>query len=1023
MKKTFLLFILALGMSYLGWGQVSLTTLGSAYTQDFNTLAITGTTNTWTDNSTIAGWYSDRVIYIGDNGSNTTGGLHSYGTTSTTERALGSLSSGSASPLFAVRLINNTGGDVTSFAISYKGEQWRQTINAYILVFEYQVGATSISSGTWTAFTALNFTALKTGTAGPLDGNASGNYATISSTIGTTVSNGQEIWLRWSRTGSSSPGLGVDDFSVTPLAPVITNYYSASSGSGNLELTTSWGTNTNGTGSNPSNFTTDYQVFNIRNNATQTIGGNWTVSGTGSKVVLGDGTNAVNFTIPSSYSLTGTIDLSASSTLTIQNSTIPTFGTCNASSITVYDGTVGQIITPTTYSNLTLSSPGTKTFAGNTTTVSGNLIINNTTLDAPSIAPFATLNLGGNLTYLGTVTPPVDGNSITLTTTGTGTQTITGNGNIARWFRLQTTNSGNNVVLSETGGSTNLNVGNASSGGISLVNGSLLTLNGNTLTFIVDGDGVGNGTITGGNGTITCNTSSNIMINKNGASAFGTLRLTSGSETLNNLTLNMIGAGNTVILGSPVIVNGNLTITNGNLNVPAGGELTVNGTTTISGALVLQSPTSTGRTGSFLPIGAVTGSVTVERYIPQYTSDADGWYFLSSPVSGQSIDPNFDPAGSTYDFYRWKEIETTTPWINYKGGSFLTFTAGEGYLVAYAVSSTKTFTGSINPSNITLTNQSFTGASSWSGWHLLGNPFTCSVEWNDGNWGLSNVEAVAQIMNTGGTYHPLGVTDPIPAMNGFMVHATTGTNSLTIPLDARAHNSDNWYKSVANVQDKLLLTAASTDNTTYVESIVQFNPEATPAFDMAYDGHFLSGIAAAPQLYSIVGDEQLCVNTLPQIDNTRTVPLGFVKGNSVNYTMNVTGLESFNPGVSVSLEDTKVSKTQDLRQSPVYSFSAAAGDNTNRFLLHFGGLFGVNELNKDNAIQIYSFNNTIYIANNSGQQVKGQVFVYNLMGQQLMQHELGDNKLTTLNLSGSTGYYLVKVITGENSYSGKVFLR
>jgi hypothetical protein len=40
-----------------------------------------------------------------------------------------------------------------------------------------------------------------------------------------------------------------------------------------------------------------------------------------------------------------------------------------------------------------------------------------------------------------------------------------------------------------------------------------------------------------------------------------------------------------------------------------------------------------------------------------------------------------------------------------------------------------------------------------------------------------------------------------------------------------------------------------------------------------------------------------------------------------------------------------------------------------------------------------------------------------------MQHELGDNKLTTLNLSGSTGYYLVKVITGENSYSGKVFLR
>jgi hypothetical protein len=63
------------------------------------------------------------------------------------------------------------------------------------------------------------------------------------------------------------------------------------------------------------------------------------------------------------------------------------------------------------------------------------------------------------------------------------------------------------------------------------------------------------------------------------------------------------------------------------------------------------------------------------------------------------------------------------------------------------------------------------------------------------------------------------------------------------------------------------------------------------------------------------------------------------------------------------------------------------------------------------------------VANNGGQQVKGHVFIYNLMGQQLMQQELSDNKLTKLNFSGSTGYYLVKVITNENSYSGKVFLR
>ena len=252
----------------------------------------------------------------------------------------------------------------------------------------------------------------------------------------------------------ASTGAVLQNVAVTGTG--VANFYSASTG--NLELVTSWGTNTDGTGTNPADFITNFQVFNIQNTPSPALGGNWTVSGTSSKVILGNGTNPVNFTIPSSFSLTGTIDLSANSTLTIQNTTLPTFGTISSASIVDYDGASGiQNIFPTTYGNLTLSSAGTKTFTGSSiTTISGNLLLNNTILDGPSASPFATLSLGGNLTYQGTVTPPIDGNSITLITTGTGTQTISGNGNTARWFRLQTTNAGNNIILSETGGLTNL---------------------------------------------------------------------------------------------------------------------------------------------------------------------------------------------------------------------------------------------------------------------------------------------------------------------------------------------------------------------------------------------------------------------------------------------------------------------------------------------------------------------------------------------------------------------------------------
>lgn len=555
--------------------------------------------------------------------------------------------------------------------------------------------------------------------------------------------------------------------------------------------------------------------------------------------------------------------------------------------------------------------------------------------------------------------------------------------------------------------------------------GSALTIRGNFLintgvTYTTSMTGAMNVAGNFTNNGASLSLASTQAVNFNGSN----LQTISGSGSISILGGVTMSNNAGIVADRDISFGGNLNITTGSLTINAGKNLTVAGTTTTNGNLTLKSPAGTGPTGSFLPTGAVSGNVTVERYIPQYTSNADGWYFLSSPVSGQLISPNFAP-GTYDDVYRWNEIVTDYPWINYKGPSpFSTFNSGEGYLVAYQASATKSFTGSLNQSDITLTDQSFTVASTWSGWHLLGNPYSCAVKWNDGNWGaMTNVEAIAQIWNSGGTYTTRDATDPIPAMNGFMVHVTSGTNSMTIPLAARTHSGIDWMKSIANIQDKLMLTAASTENTTYVETIVQFNEEATPAFDMAYDGHFLSGIAAAPQLYSIVGNEHLCVNTLPQTANTRTVHLGFVKGSSVNYTMNVTGLESFNPGVSVFLEDTKVSKTQDLRQSSAYSFNAADGDNTNRFLLHFGGLFGVNELNKENAIQIYAYNNTIYVANNGGQQVTGHVFVYNLMGQLLMQQELGDNKLTKFNLSGSTGYYLVKVITSENSYSAKLFLR
>ena len=209
----------------------NMTALDVPMVEDFNTLASTGTGISWTDNSTVPGWYSTRTTYNSGTGSSTTGALYSFGVAGTNpvgDRALGSVASGGTGTIFhAAKLTNSTGGTITSLDVSYTGEQWRNGGNttAHVLTFQYQIaspgtitGVNTPSSG-WTTFSALSFTGpVATATAATLDGNAPANRVAISATLPVSVAAGQEIWLRWQDPDDlgSDHGLAIDDFSVTP---------------------------------------------------------------------------------------------------------------------------------------------------------------------------------------------------------------------------------------------------------------------------------------------------------------------------------------------------------------------------------------------------------------------------------------------------------------------------------------------------------------------------------------------------------------------------------------------------------------------------------------------------------------------------------------------------------------------------------------------------------------------------------------------------------------------------------------
>ncbi len=339
-------------------------------------------------------------------------------------------------------------------------------------------------------------------------------------------------------TGATSKNIAVSGNGVT-------NYYSASSGS--LDLVTSWGTNTNGTGTNPTDFTSNYQVFNIQNNSTPTIGASWTVSGTGSKIVLGDGTNAVDFSIPSAMTVTGTIDLSANSTLSLYHSTLShTYGTVSSSSTINYaqTGTYALPSTPTTYQNVKITG-GTKTFSSGTYTIAGNLTVDGVTDFDGAGSPFTTINLAGNFTLMNSTTfASATTNRFTLVCNGTTAQTLQGNGSAFHLFRI-TTNNTEGVTLSTSGGSSNASLGNATSGGVSLTNGNLKT-NSNTITL------VGAGVITSGNETAAKYIEGNVTLTRTigtGSSTSGNLGLSlaAGTDDLGDVTVTRVTGSSGIV--------------------------------------------------------------------------------------------------------------------------------------------------------------------------------------------------------------------------------------------------------------------------------------------------------------------------------------------------------------------------------------------------------------------------------------------------------------------------------------------
>ena len=226
-----------MGSSCLVSAQVLMS--GGMYSQNFDSLASSGTGVSWVDNVTLPGWYAATNLsgpksgvvttYNTSTGSSSGGALYSFGDSSSTERALGSLaSSGPGNLVYGVCFTNDTGSAQTNFTVSYTGEEWRlANTNVQQLAFTYQIGtlitnADAQNAQVWTAFPNLNFNSPNTnltGSAHAVAGNDTTNRAIFVNVDlpGVAVQPGQELFLRWADTDDTGldDALAIDDLTVS----------------------------------------------------------------------------------------------------------------------------------------------------------------------------------------------------------------------------------------------------------------------------------------------------------------------------------------------------------------------------------------------------------------------------------------------------------------------------------------------------------------------------------------------------------------------------------------------------------------------------------------------------------------------------------------------------------------------------------------------------------------------------------------------------------------------------------------
>jgi hypothetical protein len=534
-------------------------------------------------------------------------------------------------------------------------------------------------------------------------------------------------------------------------------------------------------------------------------------------------------------------------------------------------------------------------------------------------------------------------------------------------------------------------------------------------------------------------------------------------------------SGNVTIDGS-VSVSGVVTLSNANSNLVVGS----------TGNVTLLSNASGSASIASIPSGAsVNGNVTVQRYL---NGTGDGWFLLGGTTVGANLaqwaDDMYLAAGTSLGgtqgvmpvgiqhstIFRYDESNHNVSLDTVQKRGWRVPLAGEDlgsgkgfrvYLTSYNTS-TRTIenVGTVHQGNFnypSITRNEFTDCQPNSspatvpcteenrGWNLLANPYPSSVNWDAASgWtkpgGMLNgfyrwnSASNGYGVYTGGSYVGAGPAPAnpnlIPSGQGFFVKLQSGASAaLSMNENAKVNTQATFLRTATSATSalKMEMRSASNSASSYLAEL-RFAEGAADGMDAQLDAPYFP--SAGFSFAMPVGNEQLILNTMAPLSETRIIPMN-VNAAAGSYVFNFSGIQSFPAQTSVLIRDNVYGIAQDIRTQPQFAFSMNAGESASgRFeLIVSPEIVTASSLTRSaGALKVYpnpvnGSEVTVELTGNSS--ASAVIQLTDLLGKLafIRNAELSNGKFV-INTSGlAKGVYNLKVRSGAGSWNQRVVIQ